>query len=400
MGDKERQGRPKQIMPAQEEKKKSKSSGVTVYAVLVVLAAIAMYKGSFVLEPKFRADFWAWLPSKEAFLEELHKPVVQPKPSDPRLLGEEGKQYYGEPELLKVYSAWEWCAWTRESWWIPLTTCTVYIIGIPVLRNVMAKREKILAEYLVTAWNLSLSIFSAIGLFYTLPALVAKVSSDSFYGSVCGPAFEYGHGMPGFFVMCFIYSKIAEVVDTFFLLIRKSPVIFLHWYHHATVMLYCWHAFAMHTGYAGLWFATMNYFVHALMYFYYAMMQASNRTRKIAAPYAIILTTLQITQMVMGMFVLAKSVLYQIDGQNCYLNRSNQILGLLMYLSYFVLFAKLFLEYYVFGGKEKKAAERAAAEAKKLKAQQEGAKINGSAPASSAAPGSLHTGCMIPTASS
>jgi hypothetical protein len=36
-------------------------------------------------------------------------------------------------------------------------------------------------------------------------------------------------GYPGLFVALFIYSKLAELLDTFFLLIRKSPVIFLHW---------------------------------------------------------------------------------------------------------------------------------------------------------------------------
>ena len=60
--------------------------------------------------------------------------------------------------------------------------------------------------------------------------------------------------------------QLAELLDTLFLLLRKSPVILLHWYHHATVLLYCWHAYSVRIG-TGLWFAAMNYSVHALMYF-------------------------------------------------------------------------------------------------------------------------------------
>jgi elongation of very long chain fatty acids protein 6 len=33
-------------------------------------------------------------------------------------------------------------------------------------------------------------------------------------------------------------------VDTLFIVLRKKPLIFLHWYHHITVLLFCWHAFA------------------------------------------------------------------------------------------------------------------------------------------------------------
>ena len=37
-------------------------------------------------------------------------------------------------------------------------------------------------------------------------------------------------------------------------------------YHHVTVLLFCWHSF-MSTSSAGLYFVSMNYGVHALMYF-------------------------------------------------------------------------------------------------------------------------------------
>lgn len=40
----------------------------------------------------------------------------------------------------------------------------------------------------------------------------------------------------------FAASKVVELGDTIFLLMRKKPLIFLHWYHHAVVLIYSWNS--------------------------------------------------------------------------------------------------------------------------------------------------------------
>ena len=109
-------------------------------------------------------------------------------------------------------------------------------------------------------------------------------------------------GEVGFFVALFIYSKLAELFDTLWLLLRKSPVILLHWYHHVTVLLYCWHSYSMRIG-SGLWFASMNYTVHSIMYFYFGLTQCGPKGRRIAKKFSIAVTLLQLAQMVMGIAV-------------------------------------------------------------------------------------------------
>jgi len=37
-------------------------------------------------------------------------------------------------------------------------------------------------------------------------------------------------GATGLWVQLFILSKIPELIDTFFIVQRKRPLIFLHWY--------------------------------------------------------------------------------------------------------------------------------------------------------------------------
>merc|ERR1712203_1106971 len=63
----------------------------------------------------------------------------------------------------------------------------------------------------------------------------------------------------------FIYSKIAELMDTVLLLLAGKPVIALQWWHHSTVLLYCWHSYSVRIA-TGAWFACMNYSVHSIMY--------------------------------------------------------------------------------------------------------------------------------------
>merc|ERR1711972_866259 len=163
------------------------------------------------------------------------------------------------------------------------------------------------------------------------------------YFTACAPASWYGSGWSGVFVALFIYSKIAELVDTVLLLLAGKRVIALQWWHHSTVLLYCWHSYSVRIA-TGAWFACMNYSVHSVMYGYFAIM--GTQYRKLVSRYAIYITLLQLVQMLVGMFVTIKAVLYQAEGQECHVNKTDSFLGLSMYASYFLLFFKLFVDNY------------------------------------------------------
>merc|ERR1712014_111405 len=129
----------------------------------------------------------------------------------------------------------------------------------------------------------------------------------------------------------------------------------LQWWHHSTVLLYCWHSYSARIA-TGAWFACMNYGMHSVMYGYFAVTATSYRKK--VAPYAIYITLMQLVQMLVGMFVTIKAVMYQAAGEECHVNKTNSVLGLAMYASYFLLFFKLFVDNYYLKPKKSDKAPR------------------------------------------
>uniref|UniRef100_A0A8C1Z965 Elongation of very long chain fatty acids protein n=1 Tax=Cyprinus carpio TaxID=7962 RepID=A0A8C1Z965_CYPCA len=160
--------------------------------------------------------------------------------------------------------------------------------------------------------------------------------------SVCDQSF-YNGPVSKFWAYAFVLSKAPELGDTLFIVLRKQKLIFLHWYHHITVLLYSWYSYKdMVAG--GGWFMTMNYLVHAVMYSYYALRAAGF---KISRKFAMFITLTQITQMVMGCVVNYLVYSWMQQGQECPSHVQNIVWSSLMYLSYFVLFCQFFFEAYI-----------------------------------------------------
>jgi len=138
-------------------------------------------------------------------------------------------------------------------------------------------------------------------------------------------------------------SKMVELGDTAFIVLRKQPLIFLHWYHHITVLIYTWFTYEAYEP-PLRYFMTMNMFVHALMYSYYAL---KSLKVKIPRNWAMMITCLQLSQMVVGVTINIYSLYVKAMNVPCALGWENINLALTMYASYFVLFANFFHKAYL-----------------------------------------------------
>jgi len=188
-------------------------------------------------------------------------------------------------------------------------------------------------------WNVALCLFSFLGMCRTVPYILATIMTNDYESTVCRAPTEWGNGTTGFWVMLFIFSKIPELIDTVFIVLRKRSLIFLHWYHHITVLLFCWNAYATRSG-TGLYFVAMNYSVHALMYGYFAL-QAMNAAKGFPV---FMITLSQILQMFIGTGVCISAWYFMLSGKKCHNDLSNLIAGGSMYASYLYLFVAFAFE--------------------------------------------------------
>lgn len=181
--------------------------------------------------------------------------------------------------------------------------------------------------------NVLLATFSIVGALCTVPEIVKVSATHGIATDMCTTISEGAN--PWVYLFCL--SKIPELLDTVFIVLRKRPLIFLHYYHHVMTLLYCWDAWSLQIPNGG-WFAAMNLIIHSLMYSYYAAcaygMRFSNRTR-------LSITSLQILQMVLGVAIVLHNLF------RCNTHPGNYAFGLVMYASYMVLFTKLFIQSYV-----------------------------------------------------
>lgn len=239
--------------------------------------------------------------------------------------------------------------WMTQNWTIVFYYIGAYMVLVFGGQYLMQSRQRFELRGVLSVWNTALAAFSIMGACRTAPEFLHTLTHHGLYQSVCVPSFINQDKVSGFWTYMFVLSKLPELGDTLFIVLRKQPLIFLHWYHHITVLLYSWFSYTEYTS-SARWFIVMNYCVHAVMYSYYAL-----RSMGYSPPrfFAMFITTLQLLQMVIGcaINIWAYNILKHAE---CHISAINVRLSIAMYFSYFVLFARFFYKAYLSGNSRKK----------------------------------------------
>jgi len=261
---------------------------------------------------------------------------------------------FQSPDYLQLYE-WEkfdlnwWQKWFGQNWIYCVYLTVIYVALIYSGRIWMKNRQPYKLKQPLILWNVSLAAFSIVGFWRSLPELLHLLGEpNGFYTSCC--LRERLNIGTVFWTLVISFSKVVELGDTAFIVLRKQPLIFLHWYHHATVMCYCWYTFYYHDP-GHRWFMALNFFVHSVMYTYYALKAMGV---KLPRTMAMSITSLQLLQMVVGVTVNIYSLVQKANGKGCQSETFNIFLALVMYASYFVLFSNFFNKAYF----QKKAVKK------------------------------------------
>jgi len=214
----------------------------------------------------------------------------------------------------------------------------ISVLYIPIVFLINKYIKKFNLNIANMAWNGIASIYSLITFLcladVTLQILIQPVNvcNDELYDPQT-PRIYYA-------INIFFLSKIAEMIDTILLALRKKPINVLHVYHHISVYLYAWFLIAKlftcdKTAYnQAIVFCALNSFVHFVMYGYYFIGCIDKKIYK----YAKILTVIQLIQFIIGLITI-------ILAAPCTETVTTVFSGFI-YASYLLLFARYFLNRY------------------------------------------------------
>lgn len=234
--------------------------------------------------------------------------------------------------LTKMVDDFVWkdaAALVGEWRWAAYAIMVAYVPMVLLSRALMSRRPAFDLQTPLKIWNCTLSLLSLVGFVINL-GHVLDCGFESSYTDVS----LFQDGPYGLVLFIFNLSKFLELVDTAFIVLRKKELCFLHWFHHLTVLIYCWITIVFPPPATGYWFGQTNMLVHAVMYGYFAF---ATTLRGVSWFNPLLVTALQIAQMVWGLLI---SVLYLLHPSTLYTPHTllHAAYSIPMYTSYLYLF--------------------------------------------------------------
>lgn len=219
---------------------------------------------------------------------------------------------------------------------------SLYLLTLRYLTKFMEKRPAYNLKNTLILWNTFLSTFSIIATIKVTPGIINTFKEEGFKSLYCSQKLFYFQPYT-FWGCAFTISKIFEFFDTVLLILRKKPVIFLHWYHHVFTMFYCFH---MLSNFIAGTFINMylNAIVHSFMYTYYTV--AATKLVRIPKFISISLTSIQILQFILDTFGVLSQTFYYATSE-CSIDLKTIVMSLIMFVSYWYLFSQMFVKKYL-----------------------------------------------------
>jgi len=229
---------------------------------------------------------------------------------------------------------------------LPFISVVLYVLMVFLLPRLLKGSKPKQLTFVMGLWNLGLSTLSLFIVFGVGIPYFTALFKKGLYETVCDPHKELYRGASVLLYWSYIFalSKYAELLDTLFLILKNPdrPVMFLHWYHHTTVLLFTW--FAEYWRFSvGFVFIFVNAVVHTFMYWYYFQLG-----RGVKVSWGKALTIGQILQMFLGIAANGYWMYQWYNGNECGCDNPMVIMWacIVMYGSYLLLFIMFFVQRY------------------------------------------------------
>lgn len=234
--------------------------------------------------------------------------------------------------------------WIRNTWHQSVTWSVLYILIIFVGKMLMKYRQPFDLKRVMLAWNLILAIFSISATLRLIPWLYLVINTFGYHYTICDNKIVEDIPCCIFWGWLFYCSKVIELGDTIFIVLRKHKLLFLHWYHHVVTLVFTWYSVVREVS-IGPWFVINNCAVHSFMYTYFAVKVMGV---KIPRYIAMLITTLQVIQMFYGVFITVWAYWTIKNGKECRTPLDHIHIAFAVYFSYFLLFGNLFYRSYIY----------------------------------------------------
>ena len=233
--------------------------------------------------------------------------------------------------------------WVSEHFHVFTTIAVLYVVSVFMGTAAMKSRTPYDLRKALFLWNVGLAVFSLYGALSLGPNLIHAMTKNGLNWAVCNTDLGLDPHL-GLWEFLFMFSKVIELGDTVFVVLRKSPLMFLHWYHHFSVLLYVTYGYGFPIVSAiEHHFSFNNFVVHTVMYTYYALKAANVRVPSFVA---LIITFLQILQMFIAICFGIMAYMNYLSGLYCEIELKVFYAGMLLYSTYIVLFVHFFYKRY------------------------------------------------------
>ncbi|GMR46569.1 hypothetical protein PMAYCL1PPCAC_16764, partial [Pristionchus mayeri] len=245
--------------------------------------------------------------------------------------------------------------WTDQHIIFVFQAIVAYLVGIFMTQRMMRKRGPFSLKMPLAAWNGVIAAVSGICALAMMPEYFTTLYERGVKDTLCWSQNEYFGGQwIGRAAFILILARLTELIDTAFIVLRKQPLIFLHWYHHTLTLGVSWYT------YSGQFSATvhlilLNAMIHTVMYSYYFLTAIGVRPHPFVAQSITIGQILQFFYTMYGLIYVG--VFKFILGGECKIDAWPFFIHCFMVVSYTYLFVDFYLNKYS-GVKAARAEEK------------------------------------------